>query len=384
MEFYKIDLQDTEEALKLFDKIGSEGTGSKIMSKKAFSHTLFIKDLHVGAANILKQDALSIGADLAVPSGTILAQDQYVDAVLIGTTKQFELLSKKELAQPFGLKRLANELKSFVNTPKFPTKIMGIINANDDSFFDGSRFKGEDAIAKIHTMIEDGADIIDLGGVSTRPGSEMVAEKEELNRIIPICDIIKKEKLYEKVLFSIDSFTPSVVEYALQSGFQIVNDITGLQNDQIAELTAKYDATIVIMHMQGKPKDMQHNPSYENVIIEVDQFFKERIEKAKSFGIKDIILDVGIGFGKTLEHNLLLLKNTEHFLHFGYELLIGASRKTMIDKITPCEIKDRLPGTLAIHLDSIQRGSSIVRCHDVKEHYQAIKVHEAINNQSQL
>jgi dihydropteroate synthase len=125
---------------------------------------------------------------------------------------------------------------------------------------------------------------------------------------------------------------------------------------------------------------MQNEPFYKNVILEIDDFFKERIEKAHSFGIKDIVLDVGIGFGKTLAHNLTLLKNLEHFKHFEYELLIGASRKSMINMITPSPIEDRLAGTLAIHLESIRNGASIIRCHDVKEHYQAIKVFEAINN----
>lgn len=381
MEFYKLDNTNySKEFFEMFKTLGSDKTGSKIMSKKSKSHLLYIKNMHVGAANILKQDALSIGADLAVPMGVIVAREKYVDAILIGTTKHFETLSKKELAQPFGLKELAKELKSFVNQTKYPTKIMGIINANDDSFFKGSRFKGDDAILKIDSMIKDGADIIDIGGVSTRPGSEAVDGDEELNRVKPICDIIKRKKLYEKVTFSIDSYTPKVVEYALKSGFKIVNDVTGLINDEIAQITAKYDATIVIMHMLGKPKDMQENPKYENVIIDIDNFFKKSIQKAKDFGIKDIILDVGIGFGKTLEHNLILLKNMEHFRHFGYEILIGASRKSMIDKIVPTPTEQRLSGTLAIHLDSIKRGASIVRCHDVKEHYQAIKVQEAINS----
>ncbi len=378
MDFYKINLENEQEAKKLFDTIGADKTGSQILSKKSKLHTLYIKDLHVGAANILKQDALSIGADLAVPVGTILAKEKYVDAVLIGTTKHFEILSKKELAQPFGLKDLARKLKHFTNQEKRQIKIMGIINANDDSFFESSRFLGDDAIAKIDSMINDGADIVDIGGVSTRPGSEAVSEEEELQRVKPICDVVNKQKLYEKVIFSIDSFTPNVIEYALNSGFTIVNDVTGLANDEVAKITAKYDATIVIMHMQGQPKDMQHNPSYEDVMVDIDNFFKERIAKAKDFGIENIILDVGIGFGKTLEHNLTLLKNMEHFLHFGYEVLIGASRKSMIDKIIPTLTKERLAGTLAIHLDSLKRGASIVRCHDVKEHLQAIKVQEAI------
>jgi dihydropteroate synthase len=376
MQFYKLDKLKAQE---LFKKIGSDTMGCKIMSSKVDTHLLYIKDLHVGAANILKQDALSIGADLAVPMGTIIAQEKYIDAILIGSTKHFKILSKKELMQPFGLKELAKELKSFTNKQKFPTKIMGIINANDDSFFESSRFKGDDAIKKINSMIEDGADIIDIGGVSTRPGSSSVSKKEELKRIQPICDIIAKKKLYDKVDFSIDSYTPSVIEYALKSGFKIVNDITGLENDKVAQLTAKYDASIVIMHMQGNPKDMQENPSYDDVMIDIDNFFKKKIAKAKKFGIKNIILDVGIGFGKTLEHNLTLLKNMEHFKHFGYEILIGASRKSLIDKITPCPTSQRLSGTLTIHLDSVKKGASIVRCHDVKEHYQAIKVQEAID-----
>ena len=377
MQFFKVSNNNPQ---KLFKQIGSDGVGAKIMAKKSNTHLLYIKDLHVGAANILKQDALSIGADLAVPIGTILAKDKYVDCILIGTTKHYEILSRKELSQPFGLKIIAKELKSFTKQKTFKNKIMGVINANDDSFFNQSRFKDLDAIKKIESMIQDGADIIDIGGVSSRPGSDIVNEDEELKRIKPICDIIKNKKLFEKAIFSIDSYTPSVIEYALKSGFKIVNDITGLQNDEVAKLVSLYDATIVIMHMKGDPQSMQNNPTYTNIMCEIDQFFQERIAKAKEFDIKDIILDVGIGFGKTLEHNLTLLRNMEHFTHFGYEVLIAASRKSMIDKIIPSSVEDRLSGTLTIHLDSLGKGASIVRCHDVKEHHQAIKVQEAINN----
>ncbi len=381
MEFFKIDLKDQQQAFEYFSKIGCDQTGAKIMGDKSHTHALYIKNLKVAAANILKQDALSIGADLAVPAGTIVAKEPFVDAILVGTSKHFKLLSKKELAQPFGLKNLAKSLQNFLINESRPTQIMGVINANDDSFFESSRFKDTQAIEKIYSMIEDGANIIDIGGVSTRPGSDEVTQKEELERIKPICDLIKKEKIDEKITLSIDSFTPCVIEYALKSGFHIVNDITGLQNDQVCKLVAQHKAKVVIMHMQGKPKDMQHNPSYENVILELDQFFQSRIEKAHSYGINDIILDVGIGFGKTLEHNLTLLKNHEHFLHFGYPLLMGASRKSMIDKIIPTPTEQRLPGTLAIHLHSIQKGASIIRCHDVKEHFQAFKIHNAITSQ---
>ncbi len=377
MKTYKISLNDTK---KFYKNLGCDDGGISILSKKSKTHTLYIKDLHVGAANILKQDALSIGADLAVPSGVIIAKDKYVAAVLIGTTKHFETLSRKELAQPFGLKELAKSLKDYVKEQNYPTKIMGVLNANEDSFFKNSRFDNSQACQKIEKMIEDGADIIDIGAVSSRPGSIAVEPKIELQRLKGIVDTIYSNKYYEKVDFSIDSYEPLVIDYVLNHGFKIVNDITGLQNDEVCRLTAKYNASAVIMHMQNNPQNMQENPNYENVILEIDDFFKQRIKKAKSFGIENLILDVGIGFGKDLEHNLNLLKNLEHFKHFGYELLIGASRKSMINQIVESSIEDRLAGTLAIHLESIKNGASIIRCHDVKEHYQAIKVFEAINN----
>ncbi|WP_151948518.1 dihydropteroate synthase [Aliarcobacter butzleri] len=377
MKTYKISLNDSK---KFFENLGCDSGGISIFSKKTKLHTLYIKDLHVGAANILKQDALSIGADLAVPNGVIIAKDKYVNALLIGTTKHFENLAKKELAQPFGLKELAKSLKDYVKEQNYPTKIMGVLNANEDSFFKNSRFNNSEACLKIEKMIEDGANIIDIGAVSSRPGSLPVSENIELDRLKDIVQTIYQNKYYEKVVFSIDSFSPKVIEHVLNHGFKIVNDITGLENNEVCKLVSKYNAQAVIMHMQNNQTNMQEAPFYEDVIVEIDDFFTKRLEKVKSFGVKDIVLDVGIGFGKTLEHNLLLLKNLEHFKHFGYELLIGASRKSMIDKITPTEVINRLPGTLAIHLESIRNGASIIRCHDVKEHFQAIKVFEAIEN----
>lgn len=377
MEISKISIND---AKKVFTLLNCDKGGIKILSNKTKIHTFYLKNIHVGAANILKQDALSIGADLAVPSGVIVASEKYVDAVLIGTTKHIEILSKKELAQPFGLKNLAKSLRDFIHIKEEKTKIMGVLNANEDSFYQNSRFDFSQASSKIEKMIEDGANIIDIGAVSSRPGSIAVEPEIELQRIQNIVDIIYKNRYFEKADFSIDSYEPLVIDYVLNRGFKIINDITGLKNDEVCKLASKYNAKVVIMHMQNNPLNMQENPKYEDVILDIDKFFEERIQKAKSFGIEELVLDVGIGFGKNLEHNLSLINNLEHFKHFGYELLVGASRKSLINMITPSLVEERLPGTLAIHLKSIEKGASIIRCHDVKEHYQAIKIQEAINN----
>ncbi|HIC43437.1 MAG TPA: dihydropteroate synthase [Sulfurimonas sp.] len=259
-----------------------------------------------------------------------------------------------------------------------PYEIMGILNANDDSFYSGSRFDEADAVKKIEQMIEDGADIIDIGAVSSRPGSKNVAEKDELLRLKPILDIIYEQRLYEKVSFSLDSYAPLPISYALERGFGIINDITGLDNNLVCKLVGEYKAKAIIMHMQGNPQSMQDNPMYDNLLQEVECFFKERIQKAQSFNIKDLALDMGIGFGKTLEHNLELIQNLSHFKVLGKELLIGVSRKSMINAISPSSPADRLPGTLAIHLKAFDNGARIIRTHDVKEHIQAFKVHLAL------
>ena len=378
MKLYQLGhITDKKAALK---SLNVESGGVHIMAKKMELLYFFIKDLKTPAANILKQDALSIGADLAVPSGVILCEKPTYDCILIGTRKHIEILSKKELAQPFGLKTVAAELKKFLAVKTYPTQIMGVINANDDSFFAGSRFQAEDAITQIQIMIESGASIIDVGAVSSRPGADIVSEEEELVRIKSICDIIKSEALYEKAVFSIDSYTPSVIEYALKSGFSLINDITGASDEAIIKLAVKHDAKLCIMHMQGTPQTMQKNPEYEDVMVEVSDFFEERIRQCEALGLsrENIILDVGIGFGKTLEHNITLIKNMAHFKVFGCEVLVGASRKSMIDKIIASRTEERLPGTLAIHLKAVENGASIVRCHDVAEHQQALSVLKAI------
>jgi len=364
-------------------RLGVDGGGIKILASKAKQHIIYIKDLPVGGANILKQDALSVGADLAVPKGTVIAATPKVDCILIATQKELEILSRKELSQPFGLKAVAKELQKIARIKDVKQrKIMGVLNANDDSFFQASRFDAKDAMKKIEMMIEEGADIIDIGAVSSRPNASIVNVREELARVEAIYALIAKEKLYERVTLSCDSYEPQVIQKALDAGFSIVNDITGLANDAVCKLCASYNAQAVIMHMQGTPQTMQNNPHYESVLTDITTFFEQRIAKAESFGVKDIVLDVGIGFGKSLTDNLTLIKHLEHFLTLEKPLLVGASRKSMIDTIAPSKVEERLGGTLALHLEALRNGASIVRVHDVYAHKQALQVYEALNHNS--
>jgi dihydropteroate synthase len=256
---------------------------------------------------------------------------------------------------------------------------MGVLNINSDSFFQESRINEKKFLKAFNIMIDDGADIVDIGAVSSRPGATNVSHEDELHRLKTIFDIVKQNRLYEQISLSIDSSSPLVLKHACDSGFHIINDITGLVNDEVCEIAAEHQSEVCIMHMQGTPQTMQKSPEYTNVLEEVYTFFESRIKKANSFGIKKIILDVGIGFGKSLEHNIELIAKQSHFLALGYPLLVGASRKSLINNIVPCNTEDRLPGTLVLHLKAIEQGASILRVHDVKEHYQAIKVIQKLN-----
>ena len=371
----------------IFQDLNIEKPAISIMNDKSKTYLFKIENLPIGGANILKQDALSVGCDLAVPRGTILCETKTVNAILIGTKKHLKILSQKEMAQPFGLKTVAKELKLFLKTLDSDlekARIMGVLNINEDSFYSMSRTDSKDFLGKTYKMISDGADILDIGAVSSRPFSESVSEEEEFKRVKNIIDLIYQEKIYSKVKLSLDSYAPKVIDYALNHGFKIVNDIKGLQSDEVAKLVSKYSAEVVIMHMQNNPENMQKNPKYSHLIREIYDFFEKQTQKALDFGIQKekIILDVGIGFGKTLKHNIQLLQEMPTFKKMGFDLLIGASRKSMISQIMQDENlspAERLGGTIAIHQESLKNGASIIRVHDVKEHKQMLEFLKAVS-----
>lgn len=245
---------------------------------------------------------------------------------------------------------------------------MGILNITPDSFYDGGKFFDcSKAIKHAKKIIEDGADIIDVGGESTRPGSDSISVTEEINRVIPVIKKLVKEL---NVPISIDTYKYEVAKEALKNGASLVNDITGLHEDRkIAKLVADYKAGVVIMHIKGTPKDMQLNPVYDDLIAEIIDYLKDGINVAITNGIsKDsIIIDPGIGFGKQVEHNLKIIANLSKFKSLGFPLLIGTSRKSFIGKILDADVNDRLEGTLATTAISIANGANIIRVHDVKE-----------------
>jgi len=265
------------------------------------------------------------------------------------------------------------------------THIMGILNVTPDSFSDGGKFfKPEIAVKHALDMVKDGADIIDIGGESTRPYSLPITPEEEIRRILPV---LKKLVKKVKVPISVDTYKYEVAKVALEEGASIINDISGLHFDKrIAELVSKYKAGIIIMHIKGTPKDMQENPVYKDVIKEVKSYIKEGIKIAISAGISrnSIMIDPGIGFGKTLEHNLIIFKRLNELKKLGFPILIGPSRKSFIGKILNLPVNERLEGTLAAVAVSILNGASVVRVHDVKEVYRATKIIDAIMKFSTL
>ncbi len=257
------------------------------------------------------------------------------------------------------------------------TYIMGILNVTPDSFSDaGEYFSTEKAVDHALRMIDEGADFIDIGGESTKPGSDSVPVEVELERVIPV---VRKLNSLTKIPISIDTTKSVVAEKALESGATIINDISSLRNDiRIAEIAGKYDAAIVLMHMKGNPKTMQNNPEYENLIDEIKHSLQESIDKAERYGVKKIFVDPGIGFGKNVKHNIEILKRLNEFKDLKYPVLIGPSRKSFIGNILNLPVDERLEGTAAAIAVSIMKGANVVRVHDVKEMKRVAKIVDAL------
>ncbi|MFH2068081.1 MAG: dihydropteroate synthase [Candidatus Omnitrophota bacterium] len=259
-------------------------------------------------------------------------------------------------------------------------RIMGILNLTPDSFSgDGLYPSRQKALEHAFLMEKEGADIIDIGAVSTRPGSIPVSEEEELKRLMPALEEICAKT---RVPVSVDTCKARVAAEALKTGAAIINDITAGKDRRILELAAENKSGLVLMHMQGTPATMQENPSYRDVIAEIRQFLAEKIAEAKKSGVSEeqIVIDPGIGFGKTPEHNLTILKRLNDFAELSRPILVGPSRKAFIGKITGLAVNERLEGTIAAVVTAYLSGGAIFRVHDVKEVKRALAIAEAIKN----
>ena len=376
------------------ESIGVHKASLPIFANKNQILPLKLLQVRTPAANIIKQEMLAAGGDAAVPTGCVLNKDKYSDVLLLGTRKHYNLLLKKlELMPYFGMDKVKAELEAVLNEEKLQTVladgrvlnydkvlIMGILNITPDSFYENSRTAIEEVVAKAGQMLADGADILDIGGESTRPGSEAVAAEEEQARVLPVIKALRKA--YPEAVLSIDTYRASTARLAIEAGADIINDISAMEADaEMIDVVCETKAPIILMHMRGTPKDMQTQCEYKNVVEEVAVYLAERANllRERGVGAEKIILDPGIGFAKNAEQNLKLMRDLCAFTSFGYPVLLAASRKGTIGKVLgdlPAE--ERLEGTIATSCQAVYAGANMVRVHDVKENLRAVRMLEAI------
>ncbi len=384
-----------EDIRREIDKIGTDKAGTNIMIPKGQFFWLKLYDVPLKGVILLKQEMLSKGGEAAVPREVGGLTCEKADILLMGTLKQYRLLIKKLKQQPFSLRGYAIEMeevlrkyeKHHIMDRKYEkfldlrgkslplgkrTLVMGILNVTPDSFSDGGHFFGMDsAIDHAKKMADQGIDILDIGGESTRPQSEPISEGEELKRIEPILGKLLEEL---EIPISIDTYKASVAERALEMGVHMVNDVWGLKADPgMASVVSAYKVPVCMMHNRKVAE-------YQDLITDITGDLKESIDIALNAGIKEenIILDPGIGFGKTLEDNLEVMHHLEELVSLGYPVLLGTSRKSMIGKVLGLPAEERLEGTAATLAFGITKGVDIVRVHDINYMQRVVKMTDAM------
>lgn len=395
-----INILDVDSIYSVSNKIkdiGCDEYAIPILASKAILRTILLKNIDNRAANIIKQELLSIGGDAAINRDVSNFVFGKSDILIFATLRQLEKLKDKLSKQPFGLKdlgnKISNALHNYENTQndiKIPSGslniknkplIMGVLNVTPDSFSDGGMYLDKNkALDHALSMIEYGADIIDIGGESSRPGAKPISIDEEKSRIIPVLKLILKKT---KIPISIDTYKPEVANACLEEGASIINDITAMRfkNGAMAKIVSQYKVPVILMHMKGNPQNMQNNPYYEDVISEIGLFFEKRISFAVSKGISPdkIIIDPGIGFGKRLEDNIEILRRLKEFKIFGKPIALGTSRKSFLGILTGIkDPKERCLGSVISAIWGYLNGANILRVHDVYETIQALKIINAI------
>lgn len=391
---FKVRCIDNDSALKIIEETGFDKSYiHKAINKYKFK-LIKINDLTCPQASIIKQLALSIGADAALHREVLTHKVDKTDLVIGATISQLSILCQKMRHQPFKLPKLANEIEEVLKTsPQFlqirktlfqwgqKSYIMGILNITPDSFSDGGRYTNIDtALNHATEMIECGVDIIDIGGESTRPYSEEVPPSEEIKRIIPV--IKKIRETYPDIPISIDTRHSETAKASIEAGADIINDVSGFDKDaNMMKVVTELQVPVIIMHSQGTPENMQDNPNYgRNIVDEVYQSLEQKISDSIKAGIKkeNIIIDPGVGFGKTQEHNIELIKRISEFKSLGCAILVGISRKSVISNIIKTTPEERDDSTVSLNAYLCEKGTDIIRVHNVKKHTGAFTVLDKI------
>ncbi len=368
-----------EEAGQRLQAVNADQEGVLAMAPKMRHYCIKLEGVPVAGANIIKQVMLKAGAEAAESVNAYAGRGESTDVILMGTLDQYEALREKIKEAPFGLSELARDLSSLmagverkvfkVPAPRGELElgkkplIMGIINATPDSFYDGGRFFDQ-AAAVEHgkKLMREGADIIDVGGESTRPSSEPVSAEEELERVMPVI-----EALFDQGAFiSIDTGKAVVAGKAVEAGAAVINDVTALADPDMAGLAADTGTGLILMHMKGTPRTMQKDPRYHDLFGEIISYLREGIDRAVSAGVSEesIIVDPGIGFGKTVAHNLEIIRDLWRLRSLGRPILLGPSNKSFIGAVLGAQIDERLEGTAAALVAGVLSGAHILRVHD--------------------
>lgn len=372
-----------QEALDALKGLGVDPYGIEAMLPKMIHHNILLRGIECKVANIIKQEMLSLGGDAAVTRDSVACCVPETDVILMGTQKQLLRFAKKIVAQPFGLNKISGVIQQLLQESgrestllktsrrEIPignrTLIMGILNVTPDSFSDGGKYAlSEMAVAAGVRMAEEGADMIDIGGESSRPGAEPVPEEEELRRVLPI---VKGLVGKIDIPLSVDTMKATVARAALAEGAEIVNDISAMNYDaSMTKVIAAAGAAVVLMHMRGTPKTMQTGDlAYRSLIDEIREYLQMSINKAEEAGISKFqtMVDPGIGFGKSPADNLRLLSRLDELSLLGRPVVTGVSRKSFIGQVTGGGVLERMEGTAAAVTVAIMNGSRVMRVHDV-------------------
>ncbi len=384
-------IANQREARSILEEIGSDQGSYPYMVPKAIHRCIKLKNISAAAANIIKQEMLSRGGEAAIAREAIVDRNR-TDVLLMGTMRQYDLLIDKLKKQPLGLGKLALEIKNLLYNLEIEprslelangktleigkkTIIMGILNVTPDSFSDGGKYVEPDrAIAHAWEMIEQGADIIDIGGASSRPDSIMADEEEELKRVLPVV----KSLAAQGITISVDTCRAAVARAALDNGAHIINDIGSLKLDSnMLPVISEKQAPIILMHNRLQ---INQGQVYKDIISDIVREIQESIELLENAGLSrnNIIIDPGIGFGKSPDENLYIIKQLSAFKSMGFPVLVGISRKSFIGRILDLEVDERLEGSLGLMAVSIMNGADIIRVHDVKESARVAQIVDAV------